>query len=144
MKHQQQLWIADDDPYYSPSLKAYLEAQFYGIQVEWFKTNAEVVASVADDKLPDAAILDMMLPRDPKDTRGGLPPEQGTEAPGVELARHLIQAGMTPRRIAIITALTADEHLEPLLTLGINEKNILIKPALISDIKQMVTRITAA
>lgn len=138
----QQFWIVDDDPFYSDALKEVVEGTLYGWMVQRFKNAAELHQALRDGKRPSAAVLDMMLPMDEADEKGGLPPDDGAVAPGVHLAQTLKDHGVKLDNIAVASALIQEKYHAPLLEIGIRKENILIKPSLIEDILRVVRRIS--
>ena len=131
-------WIIDDDPFYTPALKDVIEMEVYGSTVELFSLGSAVIAALKEGRRPSCVVLDMMLPMEELDPLGGLPPDGNREAPGAILARQLIENGVPPACIVVITALLDEKYHRPLISQGIAAQNILIKPARIEQIKKAI------
>jgi len=132
--------IADDDPLYDEDLKTMLDFELpHGVQIA--HTGCETLKLIDESGRPDAIVLDMMLPWDENDARGGLPPDDARELKGLKVLEHLRGMRYDVRRVVAITAFYDPEAKKLLLDFGIDPKNILIKPARTTEI---LARIRAA
>lgn len=132
--------IADDDPLYDEDLKTILGFDF-SHTVLIARTGGETLKLINESGKQDAIVLDMMLPWDENDTPGGLPPDDPGKLRGLKILQALKDRKYDLRRVIVITAFHSPEANRLLLKLGIGQENILIKPALTTEI---LARIRAA
>ena len=91
---------------------------------------SEALKLITEAALPDAVVLDLMLPLDERDFTGGGPPGPDEEPHGLQTARALKEKGLDMSRVVAITALwVSDKTNGPLERLGVPSDQILIKPA---------------
>lgn len=133
MTAHSELWIIDDDPVLSPMLKRAVERAEIVQSVRWF-SQGKAAVDATKEKLPDAVLLDLMMPYDDQDYSKPVPNYTKEEAAGLRVARELIVAKLSPGRIIVLTALDEPSHKEKLIDLGISKERILIKPVYGRDI----------
>ena len=144
MNHEREIWVIDDDTLYVRELLKALSSELAGFTPIKFITAAPVLAALEAGKRPSAVILDMMLAHDEWDNPVEWPPGTNPAKNGIAIASKLLQCGVTSAVIGVITAVINKAHREPLLQAGILEGHILIKPAAIDRIRELVRRILAA
>lgn len=132
--------IADDDQFYVEDLKAVLQGEGFS-DIVVATTGSEALSLVTEAAMPDAVVLDLMLPFDETDFAGGGPPRREEEPRGVQTARALKDKGLSLSKVVVITALYVREKThEPLEKLGVPADQILIKPAPTLEILRAIRR----
>ncbi|MHC4743774.1 MAG: response regulator transcription factor [Planctomycetota bacterium] len=132
--------IADDDPVYDEDLETILGFRSsYDVQIA--HTGSKALKLIDELGKPDAIVLDMMLPWDEEDNSGGLPPDDPSQLRGLRVLQDLKDIKYDLRRVVVITAFSHPEAKRLLLESGIDEKNILVKPARTTEI---LARVRAA
>jgi CheY-like chemotaxis protein len=140
MNNEPEFWIMDDDTLYVRELIKALSEQLAGATIKKFETTAPLLAALDNDRRPAAVILDMMLAKDEWDNPLRWAKTDNPAKNGIEVARKLLESGVRPSVIGVITACYDMQQLQPLETAGILMENVLIKPAEIVKIRGLVSR----
>jgi len=142
--NQPEFWIIDDDTLYVRELVKALSAELAEFKVVKFFTSRPVLEALAGDSAmrPAGAIVDMMLARDEWDNPMDWPVDANPAKNGIEIVKELLTRGISTSQIGVITAVVEPAHLAPLFDAGFDKNHLLIKPAEVNEIRQLVRRIT--
>lgn len=138
------IMLIDDDFAYAEALEYILQEELPGCRISRFVDGESSLKALNSDALPFTVILDMMVPMNGDDLKGGRPPTEAGQLPrGIEILERLIAAGVRTHQILVITALITPELVRRLLELGVSDSHILFKPARADSIIQIVKQIYA-
>lgn len=141
-----EFWIIDDDTLYVRELIKAISAYLGDFKIITFVNSRPVLDALRSTppKRPAGALVDMMLAEDEWDNPMDWPPDANTAQNGIEIVKELLAGQVAPEQIGVITAEIETSHLEPLFAAGFDRGQLLIKPALDTEIKQLVRRIVQA
>lgn len=144
--NEPEFWIIDDDSLYVRELVKAISTELAGFKVVKFLNSRPVLEALAGKppKRPAGAIVDMMLAFDEWDNPMDWPADTNPAKNGIEIVKGLLAGGLPNNRLGVITAVVEREYLEPLFGAGFEKSQLLIKPAGVNEIRQLVRRIIVA